>query len=307
MKISNFAQLRQAAQKVGGKRLAVVQADDPVVLSAVLAAAHLNLATPILIGDPDAIKSEIERQRLHALEDLATFVEADPASAAAAGARLAAEGQADILLKGHLRTDELLRAVLDRNAGLRTGRLLSDVLLYEDTLSGFRRLVAVTDGGINVSPDLKQKAAIIENAVLVMHALGIARPKVALLSATEAVLESVPSTVDARRLTEMAAAGELGECEVFGPLALDNALLDTAARAKGISSPVAGHADIMVAPSIEAGNILGKSVKYFGGSACAHVTIGARVPVLIPSRVESTDDKLNSIALGVLIHEYLAA
>jgi phosphate butyryltransferase len=203
-------------------------------------------------------------------------------------------------LKGHLRTDQLLRAVLDKENGLRRGRLLSDVLLYEDTLAGFRRLVGITDGGINVAPTLDQKAQIIHNAVAVLHAIAIERPKIALMSATEAVSDSVPSTLDAKTLTERGAEGEFGKCEVFGPLALDNALLAPAARAKGITSSVAGRADCMVVSNIEAGNLLGKAVKYFGGSECAHVVVGARAPILIPSRVESADDKLNSIALGVV-------
>jgi phosphate butyryltransferase len=233
----------------------------------------------------------------------ADFISAPNAEAAAAMAvSLCRNGDADILLKGHLRSDQLLRAVLDKQHGLRTGQLLSDVLLYEDTLSGARRLVGVTDGGINVQPALEQKKQIIANAVLVMHALGIIRPRIAVMSATEVVTDAVPSTVEAKGLTEMASRGEFGECEIFGPLALDNALLESAAQAKAIISPVAGHADVMVAPNIEAGNILGKAVKYFAGSQCAHVVAGAKVPVLIPSRVESADDKLNSVALGVVVH-----
>ena len=224
----------------------------------------------------------------------------DTIAAARTAVRMARDGEVDLLLKGHLRTDELLRAALDKQSGLRTGRLLSDVLLYEDTLAGVRRLVGITDGGINVAPTLDEKIQIIHNAVAVLRAVGIERPKIAVMSATEAVSESVPSTLDAKRLTEMAAGGEFGNCEVFGPLALDNALLESAAKAKGISSRVAGHADCMVVPNIEAGNLLGKAVKYFGGSPCAHVVVGAKAPILIPSRVESADDKLNSIALGVV-------
>jgi phosphate butyryltransferase len=206
----------------------------------------------------------------------------------------------DLLLKGHLRTDELLRAVLDKQAGVRTGRLLSDVLLYEDKLAGEVRLVGITDGGLNVAPNLEQKKQIVENAIEVMRCLGLARPNIAIMSATEAVSESVPSSVDARRLTEMGQAGEFGEAEVFGPLALDCALLESAAEAKGIKHVVAGHADCMVVPNIESGNLLAKSAKYLGGSACAHVVAGAKVPILIPSRVESAEDKINSIALGVI-------
>jgi phosphate butyryltransferase len=221
-------------------------------------------------------------------------------NAAEAAVSMAREGRVDVLLKGHLRTDELLRAVLDKQGGLRTGRLLSDVMLYEDRLQGSPRLVGISDGGLNVSPDLEQKKQIVQNAIKVMLCLGLECPKIAIMSATEAVSDSVPSTVDAKQLTTMGEAGEFGEAEVFGPLALDCALVEAAARKKGIKHPVAGHADCMVVPNIEAGNLLGKSVKYLGGSQCAHVVIGAKIPILIPSRVESIDDKVNSIALGVI-------
>ena len=155
-------------------------------------------------------------------------------------------------------------------------------MLYEDTLAGVPRLVGMSDGGLNVAPTLEQKRQIVHNAVAVMHSLGLARPKIAIMSASEIVSDSMPSTLDAKALTEMGAAGEFGEAEVYGPLALDNALLESAARAKGIGNPVAGHADCMVMPNIEAGNLFGKAVKYIGGSQCAHVVVGAKVPILIP-------------------------
>ncbi len=300
--IENFSALRRLAQQRGPRRVAVVMADDEVALTALAQAVALNLATPVLIGEVARIREKLATLESGAALDNAILISVPNATAAAETAvHLCRSGEVDLLLKGHLRTDQLLHAVLDKQHGLRTGRLLSDVLLYEDTLAGTRRLVGVTDGGINVLPTLEQKKQIIANGVAVMHALGCGRPRVALMSATEAVSQSVPSTVEAQALTEWAATGELGACEVFGPLALDNALLESAARAKGITSPVAGHADLMVVPNIEAGNILGKAVKYFGGSACGHVIVGAAVPVLIPSRVESADDKLNAVALGVVI------
>lgn len=301
--IRTFEELRERAKALGPKRVGVVVADDDVALLAAAGAAELGLAIPVLIGDEAKIRAKIREMDLIALISEAIFVgAADSSSAAAKATRMARNGEVDILLKGHLRTDELLRAVLDKEHGLRTGRLLSDVLLYEDTLAGYRRLVGVTDGGLNVAPTLEQKKQILLNAIDVMHAIGIARPKMALMSATEAVSDSVPSTTDARMLTEAAARGEFGETEVYGPLALDNALLESAAKAKGITSAVAGHADCMVVPNIESGNLLGKAVKYLGGSQCAHVVVGAKVPVLIPSRVESVDDKINSVSLGVLAH-----
>jgi len=296
-KIADFGALRRCAQSLGPRRVAVVEADDEVALTAADCALQMRIAVPVLIGNEPRIRAHIEALRLSGLGAGAEFAGAEHAATAAVG--MARAGGADVLLKGHLRTDELLRAVLDKQVGLRTGRLLSDVLLYEE-LAGEPRLVGITDGGLNVLPDLEQKKQIVQNAIEVMRCLGLKRPKIAIMSATEAVSESVPSTVDARLLTAMGEAGEFGEAEVLGPLALDCALSKSAAQAKGISHPVAGHVDCMVVPNIEAGNLLGKSVKYLGGSQCAHVVVGAKVPILIPSRVESVDDKVNSIALGVI-------
>lgn len=296
--IASFAELRRRAQPLGPKRVAVVAADDEVALTAADGALHLGIALPVLIGNERKIRAKAEALGLSGLLARAQIVSAEDAATVAT--HMAREGHVDLLLKGHLRTDELLRAALDKQAGLRTGRLLSDVLLYEDKLAGELRLVGISDGGLNVLPSLEQKKQIVQNAIEVMRSLGLTRPKIALMSATEAVSESVPSSVDARKLTEMGEAGEFGDIEIFGPLALDCALLESAAQAKGIVHPVAGHADCMVVPNLEAGNLLGKSVKYLGGSQCAHVVAGATVPILIPSRVESVEDKVNSIALGVI-------
>ncbi len=273
-------------------------ADDTVALAAASDALRLGLAMPVLIGDEAKIRSLAAGAGLDELLRQAEFVATD--RPAAVSANMARSGRVDIILKGHLRTDELLRAVLDKEAGLRTERLLSDILFYEDTLSGTKRLVGITDGGLNIAPSLDQKKQIVRNAVEVLHCLGFERPRIALMSASEIVSEDMPSTTDAAALTVMGRQGGFGEAEIFGPLALDNALLKSAADAKGIHGPVAGQADCMVVPSIEAGNLLGKATKYLAGSQCAHVVVGAKVPILIPSRVESADDKLNAIALGVI-------
>jgi len=296
--LKTFAELRLRAQALGPLRVGIVAADDDVALTAAHAALHLGIALPVLIGDRHKTSGKIAALGLSDLAAKAEFVDTD--DAATVGVRMARDKQVNLLLKGHLRTDQLLRSVLDSKADLRTGRLLSDVLLYEDRLAGSVRLVGITDGGLNVSPNLEQKKQIVQNAIEVMHCLGILRPRIAIMSAIEVVNSSVPSTVDAQALTEMDEAGEFGDAAVFGPLALDCALLSSAAQAKGIVHRVAGHADCMVVPNIEAGNLLGKSVKYLGRSQCAHVVVGAKVPILIPSRVESVDDKLNSIALGVI-------
>lgn len=302
-----FEELKRAATDRGARTVAVVGAASTTALGAMDAAVRSGLARAVLVGHADRARELVRGKGFEALLD-ARFVDVPDDEAGLRAAALAGTGEVEILLKGTLRTDQLLRAVLDRRHGLRTERLLSDVLLYEDTLSGEARLVGVTDGGINVAPTLDQKRQIIENAIAVFHALGYERPRVALMSATEAVTDSVPSTTEARALTQLAAARErpaslLARAHIFGPLALDNALLVSAARAKNITSDVAGRADIMVLPNIEAGNILGKAVKYLAGSATAHVVVGARVPVLIPSRVESADDKLLSIALGVVAYD----
>jgi phosphate butyryltransferase len=300
MAIGGFDELLERARRQGALPVALVGAASASGLEALAEAAALGIASPVLVGDREEAAALIEGSGLEPLEGARWVPAAGPEAAAAAAVELAREGAVAVLLKGSLRTDQLMRAVLDRELGLRTGRLLSDVLLYEDTLSGRARLVGVTDGGINPAPDVAALQEIVANAVAVFRALGFDRPRVALLSATEAVSEAVPSTVAARAVVEWASHA-LEDADVDGPLALDNALLESAAAAKAISGTVAGRADVMVAPSIEAGNILGKGVKYLGGSITAHVVVGARVPILIPSRVESARDKLHSIALGALV------
>lgn len=296
--IQSFAALRAEAAQVGAKRIAVVSADNVIALIAARDAAELGLAVPILLGDRERIQNVASKAGLDEfLQDTDVVDCRRPEDIAVEMAR---DGEIDAILKGGIRTDELLHAVLDGDVGLRTGRLLSDVLLYEDTLSGARRLVGITDGGLNVSPDLAQKRQIIENAIDVFHCLGIVRPKIAVMSATETVNRNMASTIDAAELTRLSQEGVFGCAEVYGPLALDNALLISAAQTKGINNPVAGRADCMIMPCIEAGNLLGKAVKYLGGSGCAHIVVGAKIPVLIPSRVENAEDKVNAIALGVL-------
>jgi phosphate butyryltransferase len=297
--ITSFESLRAGAARRGRRRVAIVVAEDEIALTAANDALRLGIADPVLIGDPQKISALAQTIGMN-LNGVRIIEAVTAESAARVAAEMASRGEVEILLKGHLRTDQLLHAVLDKTVALRTGRLLSDVLLYEDVLAGSRRLVAITDGGLNVAPTLAQKREIVINAIEVLHSIGIARPKIGIMSATESVSDKIPSTVDAKALSEMCARGEFGEAEVFGPLALDNALLRSAAEAKGITSAVAGAVDCMVAPNIEAGNLLGKAVKYLGGSQCAHVVVGANVPILIPSRVESADDKVNAIALGAI-------
>jgi len=297
--IRSFSELRVCARHLGPKRVAVVVADDEIALTAAMNALREGIAIPVLIGDESKIRRKAQELGMEEALAHSEVVDA-PADTAACAARMAGSGAVSVLLKGHLRTDELLRAVLDKQYGLRTGRLLCDVVLFEDVLSGTTRLVALTDGGVNVAPTLEQKKAIVVNAIEVMRTLGVARPKVAILSASDAVSPAMPSTQDAAALSEMGNHGGFGEADVYGPIQLDAALMESAARIKGVSSPVAGCADCLIVPNIEAGNLLGKALPFFAGIKCAHIVVGAKVPVLIPSRSESAEDKVNAIAMGVI-------
>jgi phosphate butyryltransferase len=297
--IRSFAELRKRACELGPKRVGVVLADDDVALTAASDALRSPIASPVLIGDKDRIRTRAESLGFLELIEEAEFVEATE-NAAEIAVQMAREGSIDILMKGHLRTDQLLRPVLDKKKGLRTGHLLCDVAFFENRWAEERKLVGLTDGGLNVAPTLEQKRQIVLTAIEVLRCLGVSRPKIAIMSAVEVVSDAMPSTVDARALTAMGAEGVFGEAEVFGPLALDNALLEWAAKAKGVTSPVAGHADCLIVPSIEAGNLLAKSIIFLAGSEFGHVVVGAKTPILIPSRVESAQDKVNAMALGVL-------
>jgi phosphate butyryltransferase len=297
--IPTLDRLLAEARSAGPLRLVVAAAESDTALAAAALARRQRIADVVLLGDVAEL-----RRRLAALgEDPALFaLEHVPADADAArrAVELVRAGEAAVIMKGRLKTADLLRAILDRTAGLRDGRLLSDVLVAEHPLSPSPRLLGITDGGVNVAPTLEQKREIIRNAAALFRSLGHDRPKVACLCAVESVTEAMPHTVDAQVLAEENADGRLAGCLVSGPLALDNALSVDAAREKGIDHPVAGRADVLLAPTIEAGNALGKAFTYLAHRPVAHVIVGARAPVLIPSRVERAEDKLYSIALGVL-------
>lgn len=297
--LTSFAEIRARARQCGPRRIGVVLAEDDVSLTAASDALREGIASPVLIGDPERMRARAVALGLYDLIARAEFVSA-PHDAPAAAVRLARAGQIEILMKGHLRTDELLHPILDRELGLRTGRLMHDVAFFEHRAADPPRLVAISDGGLNVMPTLEQKRQIVCGVIDALHRMGVARPRIALMSAVEVVSDAMPSTVEAHALTKMAASGAFGDAEVYGPLALDNALFPWAAEAKGIHHPVAGHADALVVPSIEAGNLMAKAIMFVAGRDFAHVVVGAQTPILIPSRVESARDKLNSIALGVL-------
>jgi phosphate butyryltransferase len=300
--ITTLDRLLAEASTHGPRRLVVAAAESETALAAAALARRQRLASVSLVGDVAAL-----RDRLGALGEDPSAYDLRPAGDDLEAARIAVAmvraGEAAILMKGRLSTGDLLRAVLHRTEGLRQGRLLSDVLVADHPHAPTRRLLSVTDGGINVAPTLEQKRSIIENAASVFRRLGHERPRVACLCAVETVSPAMPHTVEAAALAELAARGELGACEVSGPLALDNALSPEAAELKGITDPVAGRADVLLAPTLEVGNALGKAFTWLAKGSVAHVIVGARAPVLIPSRVERAEDKLLSIALGVLLTE----
>jgi phosphate butyryltransferase len=229
-----------------------------------------------------------KRQEIHHAEDEVT--------AADMAVRLVHEGAADALMKGKVSTPVLLKQVLNKDYNLRTGRLLSHAMVAEVPI--FHKLFMVTDGGMVILPTLEQKADIIRNGVQVMHKLDVARPKVAVLAAIETVSESMPETVHGKQLQEMSRQGDLGSCEVEGPMAIDVALSRDSAEAKGIESRIAGNPDILLVPDIACGNIFAKGLWHLANAQIGGLIIGARTPIVLLSRSDDAQTKLNSLALA---------
>ncbi|MDO9508302.1 MAG: phosphate butyryltransferase [Thermovirgaceae bacterium] len=278
--------------------LAVAAPQGEDILEAVAAARDKGVISPLLFGD----RKKMEKIAAELSIDLASFDivdEPNEAKAAELAVRTVSSGKADLLMKGNVKTATLLKAVLDKEWGLRSGALLSHVFLFEIPKLG--RVLSMTDGGMSMYPDLKTKQGIIENAVDCYHKLGVECPKVAVLAAVEVVNQDMPCTIDAAVLTQMNRRGQIKGCIVDGPLALDNAVSEESAKHKGIVSEVAGKADILVVPDIEAGNLLGKAMLYLAGGRGAGVIIGARKPIVLTSRFDTAETKLLSIALGAVL------
>jgi phosphate butyryltransferase len=302
--ISNLAELLSAGQKVPPLRVAVAGVQETETLKAVVKARELKIADSTLVGDRDWITSMLVKMGADPKSFEITH-EKDPARAAAEAAGIVGRGQAEILMKGNVATAVFLHAALGHPGELKSG-LLSDIELYEDSRRQGCQLVIVSDGGINISPNIRQKLEIIRNAVRVSHALGTKNPRVALLSGSEKVHPDFQSTIDAVALVKMCQDGAVDRCIVDGPFALDNAIDINSARLKGIESPVAGHADILIMPNLEAGNIFCKGLQYFGNKMLIHVAVGAKAPILIDSRTAKADEKLHSIALAKIMRQVAA-
>ena len=296
--MKTIAEMMETARKSGRKRIAVAAAQEASALEAAVDAWMNGLADPVLIGDLVAIDALAAELSL----DLTRFerIQAkDPAAAAAEAVRLVRTGDADVLMKGMVETSVLMKAAFNKETGINAGGLASHVAVME--VASYHKLLFVTDAAINIAPDVGAKVAIIANAVRAARALGLVLPKVALLAAVEKVnYEKMPCTVDAAIITQMYRRGQLGGALVDGPLAMDNAISHDSARIKKISSDVAGDADILVAPDIEAGNILYKCLLDLCGAKGAGIVMGAAAPIVLTSRADSAQTMLASIAFAAL-------
>ncbi len=278
---------------------AVVWPLTEVALNGAVEAAVEGLIEPTLIGNETAIKALAAQlgveigsyPLLHAENEI---------RAAELGVAMCRSGNAQAIMKGSLHTDELMKAAMHRDTGLRTSRRISHVFILDTP--AYARTLMITDAAINIVPELEDKVDIVQNAIDLAHALGISEPKVALLSAIETVNPKIKSTLDAAALCKMAERGQITGGILDGPLAFDTAVSVKAAAIKGLVSPVTGQADILVVPDLESGNMLAKQLEYLGGAQLAGIVIGARVPAILTSRADSAEARLTSCAVAVLMH-----
>lgn len=277
--------------------LACPYGDD--ALEAAARAGRDGIVKTVLIGDGDKIRTLADKDGLD-LSGIDIVEERDDEGAVERSVKMVSSGEADLLMKGLVKTSSLLKGVLNKEWGLRTGSLLSHLFLFEVPTLG-RRVIGLSDGGMNTYPNLSAKAKIIENAAACYHKIGVPQPRIAALAAVEAVNPDMQATVDAAALAKMNDRGQIRGCIVDGPLALDNAVSEEAAKIKGLNSPVAGNAHMLLVPDIESGNFVGKVLLYMTGGKGAGVVLGARKPIVLTSRFDSMETKLLSIALGALV------
>jgi len=278
---------------------AVVWPMTDVALRGAVEAATAGLIEPTLIGPAASMKALAAKIRV----DIAAFpiLEAEcEEKAAEIGVAVCRAGNAQALMKGSLHTDELMKAAMQRDTGLRTARRISHVFIMDTP--AYARTLLITDAAINITPELEDKVHIVQNAIDLAHALGIPEPKVALLSAVETVNPKIKSTLDAAALCKMADRGQITGGILDGPLAFDTAVSQKAASIKKLVSPVTGQADILVVPDLESGNMLAKQLEYLGGAQLAGIVLGARVPAILTSRADSAETRLTSCAVAVLLH-----
>lgn len=297
------APLIARAKALPAVEMAVAGADHPVAMESARQAAEHGFIIPTLVGD----KADIERIARDLGWDISgiRIVQSKPEGHAAdAAVQLASAGEVQALMKGQLHTDAIMRAVVAREAGLRTERRISHV--FHMTAPGSDKVLMITDGAVNVAPDEKTLLHIVQNSVDLAHALGYEMPKVAMLSGSESVMDSMPSTVLARQIVERANSGEVARAHVDGPFGFDNAVSLEAAKLKGIGGPVAGQADILAVPNIEMGNGLFKMLVYFRSALAAGVVLGAKVPIVLTSRADPPEARLAASAIAQIRANYEA-
>jgi len=298
--LKTFKEVLEKAKEHGPKKMSVASAQAEDVLRAVEAARKEGLTESILVGDKKEIIQIAEKMGIN-LANYEIIDKPDKTETAKFAVELVRNKKASILMKGMMGTARILKAILDKDVGLRTNRMLSHAYVLE--VKGYDRIITITDGAMNISPDLNQKAQILQNAIYFCHSLGIEKPKVAVLAALELVNPDMPTTIDAACLAKMSERGQIVGGIVDGPLAFDNAISKEAALHKGVESPVSGEVDILLAPDIEAANIFAKGLVYLAKAQPAGVLLGAKAPVVLVSRSDSAESKLYSIALGVLMSE----
>jgi len=292
-------ELLEKAKKRGPKKVSVAVAEDEVVLNALERARKEGIINAILVGNKTKIAEIAEENNIN-LDNYEVIDEKSEYEAAKTAVKLVADKKADFIMKGKIKTGDLMREVLKEEYNLRTGKTLSLVSVFE--IPGYHKLLVVSDAGMTIAPTLEQKVDIIKNSVLVAKmALDIEKPKVAILGAVEIVNPKMPATIEAAILAKMNNRNQIKDCLVDGPFALDNAVSMEAAKHKGIESPVAGDADILIMPDIEAGNIFYKAMVFLGGAKVASTIVGARVPIALTSRADSDEVKLLSLVLTNLM------
>jgi phosphotransacetylase len=296
--ITRLEELVKLAQQHPPTRVAVAAAAHNLVLQSVQRAVGLGLIVPLLVGREEDIRAEAAAIGWE-LRDEQVVSTATNKIAATVAVDLVRRGEADVLMKGYLHTDEMLRAVLNHDTGLRTDRLLTHVFVME--VPTYHKLLLITDAAININPDISQKAAITQNAVDLARKLGVGRPKVAALSSVETINPNIPSTVHAACLSKMAERGQIKGAVVDGPLAFDNAISAEAAREKGIDSPVSGDVDVVIVPDLDAGNILSKNLEYLASAKMAGIVMGATAPVVLTSRSDPPRARVYSLALASIL------
>ncbi len=295
MQLENLDSFIEIAKTKPGKVIAVAAAEDDNVLSAVSAAKKEGIASAILVGNEEKIKKIAGEENIK-ISDYQIIDEKIPALAALKAVSLIREGKAHILMKGMVATADFLRAVLDKEQGLRQGALLSHIGFFE--IDAYHKVIALTDAAQNIAPDLKEKVEILKNSIDAFHRIGIENPKIGLLAAVELVNPKMQATIDASLITMMSKRGQIKGATIDGPLAFDNIVSKEAAEHKGIKSEVAGDADLIMAPEIETANALYKSFTYFGKGTVAAVILGATAPIVLTSRADTDRSKLMSIALA---------